>query len=231
MAGRRAGVAGFGRILVGGVTVAMALGTVALRAQTQLEDPRNAQKIFASTCSACHKSPQGLGKAGSASFLRQHYTTGPEMSAAMAAYLASAGSGPPPGRKAEKGEKQRETKTSKREHGHPFTDGSTDVRPSARERQKTKAEHARQATREPARSEPARAEPTPIPVERPPQAAAPASTSTSTSAALSAPAAAPHAAEATTPPPVDLGIPMPEFPAGPPAELTQPPVFSTAPLP
>jgi mono/diheme cytochrome c family protein len=88
-------VAGFGRIVLTGLTVVAALGTVALRAQTALEDPKNAPKIFANTCSACHKSPAGLGKNGSASFLRQHYTTGPEMSAAMAAYLASAGNAPP----------------------------------------------------------------------------------------------------------------------------------------
>src|SRR5262249_52638602 len=66
-----------------------------LHAQTQLADPKDAPKIFATTCSACHKSPAGLAKSGQvAGFLRQHYTTGPEMSAAMAAYLVSAGSGP-----------------------------------------------------------------------------------------------------------------------------------------
>ena len=53
------------------------------------------RKTFASNCSACHKSPQGLAKSGQvAGFLRQHYTTGPEMSAAMAAYLVAAGSAP-----------------------------------------------------------------------------------------------------------------------------------------
>ena len=56
---------------------------------------RTRARIFASTCSACHKSPQGLAKSGQvAGFLRQHYTTGPEMSAAMAAYLVAAGSAP-----------------------------------------------------------------------------------------------------------------------------------------
>src|SRR5215475_4827535 len=67
-----------------------------LQAQTQLVDPKDAPKIFSTTCSACHKSPAGLAKSGQvAGFLRQHYTTGPEMSAAMAAYLVSAGSAPP----------------------------------------------------------------------------------------------------------------------------------------
>ena len=92
-----------GRLGLISVVLATGVGaTVAtLHAQTQLSDPRDAPKIFASTCSACHKSPAGLAKSGQvAGFLRQHYTTGPEMSAAMAAYLVSAGSGPA-GKKAE----------------------------------------------------------------------------------------------------------------------------------
>jgi len=88
-------VSGFGRIVLLGAMVATVAGISGLRAQTQLADPRDAPRIFASTCSACHKSPQGLAKSGQvAGFLRQHYTTGPEMSAAMAAYLVAAGSAP-----------------------------------------------------------------------------------------------------------------------------------------
>ena len=92
-------VSGFGRIVLLGAIVATVAGIAGLRAQTQLGDPRDAPRIFASTCSACHKSPQGLAKSGQvAGFLRQHYTTGPEMSAAMAAYLVAAGSAPRPRR-------------------------------------------------------------------------------------------------------------------------------------
>jgi len=88
-------VAGFRRIVLVGAVLAIGVGGAKLRAQTQLADPKDAPKIFASTCSACHKSPQGLAKSGFvAGFLRQHYTTGPEMSAAMAAYLVAAGSAP-----------------------------------------------------------------------------------------------------------------------------------------
>src|SRR5207344_2730385 len=73
-----------------------ALGAAAVHAQTVLGDPRDAARTFASNCSACHKSPRGLAKSGQiAGFLRQHYTTGPEMSAAMAAYLVAAGAAPP----------------------------------------------------------------------------------------------------------------------------------------
>lgn len=71
--------------------------TAAAQAQIVVGDPLNASKTFSSYCSACHKSAAGLAKSANgstlASFLRQHYTTGPEMSGAMAAYLLSAGGG------------------------------------------------------------------------------------------------------------------------------------------
>lgn len=64
------------------------------RAQIVIGDPLNASKTFSSYCMACHKSPAGLGRnmgsSGLTSFLRQHYTTGGQMSAAMSAYLLSA---------------------------------------------------------------------------------------------------------------------------------------------
>jgi hypothetical protein len=58
---------------------------------------KTAAQLFASDCSACHKSPAGLARgqsAGSlASFLREHYTTKPESASALAAYVAAAGPG------------------------------------------------------------------------------------------------------------------------------------------
>ena len=89
-------MSGFGRIvLIGAVAGDGGAASPACARRPQLADPKDAPKIFASTCSACHKSPQGLAKSGQvAGFLRQHYTTGPEMSAAMAAYLVAAGSAP-----------------------------------------------------------------------------------------------------------------------------------------
>lgn len=225
-------MAGFGRIVLVGVTVAAGLGAAALHAQTALEDPKNAPKIFANTCSACHKSPQGLAKSGgTASFLRQHYTTGPEMSAAMAAYLASAGNGPP-SKKNEKKEPTTAAKATpgqKQATGHPFTDGSTDVsqRPSSREKQNEKQKAAKagepkQTPASPAAGRPV--EPPPAVVDR---AVQPAGAAT---AALSAPAGGP-ASEPAAASAVTLDIPMPDFPTGPPADLTQPAVFSSAPLP
>ena len=63
--------------------------------------PRPGQKptqLFASDCSACHKSPQTLAKAGGLfgldSFLRTHYTASRESATAIANYLKSLDTGP-----------------------------------------------------------------------------------------------------------------------------------------
>jgi hypothetical protein len=65
------------------------------RAQENLDAGKSPSQLFAGTCSACHKSPRGLLKTvapGSLpGFLRQHYTTGPEMAGALSSYLISNG--------------------------------------------------------------------------------------------------------------------------------------------
>src|SRR5882757_4041441 len=66
------------------------------RAQVQnLEAGKSPSQIFAGTCSACHKSPRGLLKTvppGSLpGFLRQHYTTSPDMANLLSAFLTSNG--------------------------------------------------------------------------------------------------------------------------------------------
>jgi len=67
----------------------------ALAQATNLEAGKSPSQIFAGTCTACHKSPRGLLKtvpAGSLqSFLRQHYTTSPDMASLLTAFLVSNG--------------------------------------------------------------------------------------------------------------------------------------------
>ena len=62
---------------------------------TNLEAGKSPSQIFTGTCNACHKSPRGLLKtvpAGSLpGFLRQHYTTSPEMASLLSAFLISNG--------------------------------------------------------------------------------------------------------------------------------------------
>jgi hypothetical protein len=75
--------------LVGSLTTGQAL------AQENLDAGKSASQLFAGTCTACHKSPRGLLKTVSPSslpgFLRQHYTTSPNMAGALASYLVSNG--------------------------------------------------------------------------------------------------------------------------------------------
>src|ERR1700753_1346441 len=67
----------------------------AAQAQENLEAGKSPSQIFAGTCTACHKSPRGLLKtvpAGAlAGFLRQHYTTSPNMADVLSSYLVSNG--------------------------------------------------------------------------------------------------------------------------------------------
>ena len=212
----------FGRVVVIGALLA-GVGGMAVRAQTVLGDPRDAARTFASNCSACHKSPQGLAKSGQvAGFLRQHYTTGPEMSAAMAAYLVAAGSAP--------AARQKGTAAVAASDGMPGT--------------KAKAKKGEQLAAHPPGSDAAqqrglrgKQRPSPLPPEEiaapPAPAAQPAEETRQVTA--SAPSAIPPAAVASAPaapadPPVVLDIPLPPMPDAPPPELTQS-VFASSPLP
>lgn len=71
--------------------------------QESLDKGKTPAQLFASDCSPCHKSPQGLAKSGGLfgldGFLREHYTASRESAAAIANYLKSMEGGPSgPGR-------------------------------------------------------------------------------------------------------------------------------------
>jgi hypothetical protein len=77
-------------------TVMLLIGCFAAPAHAQnLEAGKSPSQIFAGTCTVCHKSPRGLLKTMSAGalpgFLRQHYTTSPEMAGLLSSYLVSNG--------------------------------------------------------------------------------------------------------------------------------------------
>jgi hypothetical protein len=63
------------------------------QAQSNLDAGKSAAQIFATTCSNCHRSAREI-KRTTASFMREHYTTGSQEAATMAAYLAGIGSDP-----------------------------------------------------------------------------------------------------------------------------------------
>ena len=77
-------------------TVMLLIGCFAAPAHAQnLEAGKSPSQIFAGTCTVCHKSPRGLLKTMSPGalpgFLRQHYTTSPEMAGLLSSYLVSNG--------------------------------------------------------------------------------------------------------------------------------------------
>src|SRR5207237_6687057 len=78
-------------------TVTLLIGCfAAIPAQGQnLEAGKSPSQIFAGTCTACHKGPRGLLRTVPANslpgFLRQHYTTSPEMASLLAGFLVSNG--------------------------------------------------------------------------------------------------------------------------------------------
>lgn len=83
---------------LGLATVTLLIGCCAVgqvQAQENLDAGKSPSQIFATTCSACHKSPRGLLKTVSPGslpgFLREHYTTGPDMAGVLASYLISNG--------------------------------------------------------------------------------------------------------------------------------------------
>jgi mono/diheme cytochrome c family protein len=64
-------------------------------AQGNLDAGKSPAQIFFDTCAGCHRSP-GQVRRASASFLRSHYTTGPDEASAMARYLANVPNEPRP---------------------------------------------------------------------------------------------------------------------------------------
>jgi hypothetical protein len=77
-----------------GIFVALAATPALAQDFTQGKTPA---QLFAGDCAACHKTPQGLAHGTDArsiaGFLREHYTTKPEMADALAAFVVSAGPG------------------------------------------------------------------------------------------------------------------------------------------
>jgi hypothetical protein len=242
-------VSGLRRFVLVVATAATGAGVAGLHAQTALVDPKDSRQIFATTCSACHKSPQGLAKSGQvAGFLRQHYTTGPEMSAAMAAYLVAAGSGPA-SKKGEKGEKSAEnakTKGKKQEQVAavpPGTDPAADAKErTLRGKQRPGKQHEakqHEAKQHESRQDDPPARPSPLPAVTPVapdsirQAAAPATTGTTGSGDAPAQSAASAPPQDLTQQPATqpgLDVPMPPLPDPVPSDLTQS-VFSSSPVP
>src|SRR5215475_14406849 len=74
--------------------LAASLQISAADAQGNIDAGKTPAQIFGDTCAGCHRSARELKRA-SASFLRSHYTIGPDEASAMANYLAGVGGNEP----------------------------------------------------------------------------------------------------------------------------------------
>ncbi len=115
-------------------------------AQTNIDQGKSPAQIFASDCGVCHKAARGLagGKNNAAltEFLRQHYTTGREQAASLAAYVLRGGGGDSGATTAG----QKPTGERAKASADAKTDAKADAKPSAEESKPAKPQ-GRQAAK------------------------------------------------------------------------------------
>lgn len=175
-------------------------------AQENVEAGKTPAQLYASDCAICHKSPNGLTKAGGLlglqSFLREHYTASRETAAAIAQYLRTVDKGQPPERK-RAATPTRSTKDEKPKASEKTGEKAGERRgkaDSGKPNEKKKPAEARPVEPKPAESKPAQAA-GPKPPEKPPEAKPAATESTPSKPADSKPPASKPAD--STPPPDD----------------------------
>jgi mono/diheme cytochrome c family protein len=116
---------------------------------------KNGEQLFKANCSACHKTPVGLSRAGGIlgvqSFLREHYTASRESAAAIAAYLIATDAAARPGDRPARRTARPDARPAKKDEGKPS---------------ETKPAEAKPAETKPAEAKPAQVKPEESP--RPP---------------------------------------------------------------
>jgi hypothetical protein len=83
--------------LVGFIGLFAGLVPVLVQAQTSIDQGKSPSEMFSLDCATCHKSARGLAKGRTtsdlSSFLAEHYTSGKDQAASLAAYVMGAGGG------------------------------------------------------------------------------------------------------------------------------------------
>lgn len=121
------------------------LWVVPASAQENLYGNKTPAQIFASDCAICHKSPQGLSKAGGPlglgleGFLREHYTASRESAAAIAKYIQSVDTAPAPDKNTKRSASKPGAKkpgdgkaAGSKRSGEPKGDAKTEVKTEAK---------------------------------------------------------------------------------------------------
>jgi hypothetical protein len=132
------------RCFLGSVGLFAGLLPVLAAAQTSIDQGKSPAEMFSLDCATCHKSARGLANGRNTSalagFLDQHYTSGKDQAASLAAYVMGAGGGDAgaPARAAKPTPDRARTEEPKREPGKPEegTPASARLQPPAGEEQK-----------------------------------------------------------------------------------------------
>jgi cytochrome c553 len=120
------------------IGVLAALAPAMARAQTNIDQGKSASQIFSNACAECHKSASALRKGKSAAaiaeFLREHYTTGRDQAASLAAYVVGGRdtvAAPAPGQKppADHAQKPPRPEESATANAKPRKPGEADAKP------------------------------------------------------------------------------------------------------
>lgn len=84
---------------------------------------KNGEQLFKASCSACHKTPAGMSRAGGIlgvqSFLRTHYTASRESAAVIAAYLNAVDAAARPADRPTRRTARPDAKPGKKDDGRP----------------------------------------------------------------------------------------------------------------
>ena len=212
---RGLGLPGALRFLAGFIGLFAGLLPALAEAQVSIDQGKSPAEMFSFDCAECHKSVRGLANgrdtSALAAFLDEHYTSGKDQAAAVAAYVMGAGGGAAvaPARAVKPTSEHTRTEESKREPGKPGegTPATARLQPPLSEEQKRLGDVpsiTQERGRKPAasRSEPATAsrgqqrpepevKPLEPPHEAPQEAAAPSLAPTAPAPTAAAPESSP----------------------------------------
>ncbi len=136
--------------------------TGAAFAQAAIDAGKSPAQLFASDCTPCHKTPQGLAKStmGLSEFLRQHYVASRQNADALASYLQGVGEGRPQAAPARK--RDAKPATAKKDESKPEATPASakpDEKPAESKPAEVKPAESKPAEAKPAEAKPAEAKP------------------------------------------------------------------------
>jgi hypothetical protein len=151
------------RVVIAALLVGGFAGSAA--AQDNFDQGKTGAQLYASNCASCHKSPQGLTKAGGigglTSFLSEHYTASRKSAAVIADYLKTVDRAPAaPTRGVRRAARTDDTPAGqppakRKAKAKPAASQSTEAKPAAAKPDEPKAAEPKADEAKPSESKPA----------------------------------------------------------------------------